>query len=127
MKRTYKDLTRAEEEVMQVLWSLKKAFVKDILEQFDEPRPAYNTVSTIVRILEDKGFIGHKSFGKTHEYYPLISKSDYSRRLLSKLSKGYFLGSFKSLVSFLAEEKELSLRDVDEIKKILNSKKHDHE
>lgn len=72
-----RELTRAEEQVMQILWIIKKGFVKDILERIDEPKPAYNTVSTIVRILQEKGFVSHKAYGRTHEYFPIISKSDY--------------------------------------------------
>ena len=82
-----RELTRAEEQVMQVLWKIKKGFVKDILEHFDEPKPAYNTVSTIVRILQDKGFVNHKAYGRTHEYYPVISKSEYSNSTLKLLSR----------------------------------------
>lgn len=118
-----RDLTRAEEEVMHVLWALKKAFVKDILFCFEEPKPAYNTVSTIVRILEEKGFVSHKAFGKSHQYYPLISKEDYSRQILKNLTKGYFSNSFKNLVSFMAEENELSLRDIEELKEMINKNK----
>ena len=116
-------LTRAEEEVMQVLWDLKKAFIKDMLFSFEDPKPAYNTVSTIVRILEEKGFIGHKAYGKSHEYYPLITKSDYSKFALKNLTKGYFSNSFKSLLSFMAEEENLSLTDIEEIQKVISKTK----
>ena len=117
-----KELTRAEEEVMQILWELGRGFVKDMLELFKEPRPAYNTVSTIVRILEEKGFVSHNAYGKSHEYYPLISKPEYSRFALSNLTKGYFSGSFKNLLSFMAEENNLSVRDVEELKKLMKPK-----
>jgi len=83
-----KELTRAEEEVMQILWKEKKAFVKEILDRFPEPRPAYNTVSTIVRILEKKGFVSHDEFGKSHRYFPLIMKEDYREMRLTDLMKG---------------------------------------
>lgn len=119
MEKKIKELTKAEEEVMQILWMIKKGFVKDVLLHYKEPKPAYNTVSTIVRILEDKGFVGHKAFGKTHEYFPLVSKSDYSRFVLDHFTSGYFSGSFKNLLSFMAEEKKLSTRDMEEIEKII--------
>lgn len=116
------NLTRAEEEIMLILWKIQSGFVRDILNHFKDPKPAYNTVSTIVRILEDKGFVAHKAFGKSHQYYPLISKSQYSRHQISNLVSGYFSNSFKDLVSFMAEEEDLSLRDLDELKKIINNK-----
>jgi BlaI family transcriptional regulator, penicillinase repressor len=99
-----KELTKAEDQIMQILWALKKGFVKDIVEEMPEPKPAYNTVSTIVRILEKKGFIGYKAYGKTHEYFPLITKEKYTRFYLNNLVKGYFNGSVQSLVSFFAKE-----------------------
>ena len=77
-----KELTRAEEQIMQVLWDLGKGFVKDIIDKLPEPRPAYNTVSTIVRILQDKGFVGHETFGKSHCYYPLVAKDTYTKKFL---------------------------------------------
>ena len=116
-----RELTRAEEEVMQVLWKLQQAFVKDMLEYFPEPKPAYNTISTIIRILADKGFVGHQAYGKSHQYFPIVSKSNYSKFQLKNLAAGYFSGSFKSLLSFMAEEENLSLRDIEELKKIVNN------
>jgi BlaI family transcriptional regulator, penicillinase repressor len=116
-----RELTRAEEQVMQVLWTIKQGFVKDILEHFDEPKPAYNTVSTIVRILQDKGFVDHKAYGRTHEYFPLISKNDYSKSHLSNFVNDYFSNSFEKMVSFFAKEKGISLREMEEIMKIMES------
>lgn len=116
-----RELTRAEEQVMQVLWKIKKGFVKDILEHFDDPKPAYNTVSTIVRILQDKGFVAHKAYGRTHEYYPLISKSDYSKTHLNNFVKDYFSNSFEKMVSFFAREKSISVREMGEIMKIMET------
>ena len=116
-----RELTRAEEQVMQVLWKIKRGFVKDILEHFDEPKPAYNTVSTIVRILQDKGFVDHKAYGRTHEYFPLISKNDYSKSHLSNFVNDYFSNSFEKMVSFFAKEKGISLREMEEIMKIMES------
>ena len=117
-----RELTRAEEEVMQVLWRIKTGFVKDIIPFFPDPKPAYNTISTVVRILEEKGFIGHRAFGKTHQYFPLVLKSEYSRFVIKNLTKGYFSGSLKNLISFMAEEEELSIKDIEEIKKLIQKK-----
>ena len=110
-----KELTRAEDQVMQILWSLGKGFVKDLFEEMPDPKPAYNTVSTIVRILETKGFVGHKAYGKTHEYYPLITKEKYTKFYLNNLIKGYFNGSFQNLVSFFARENKLNTHEVEKL------------
>ncbi|MGA1977744.1 MAG: BlaI/MecI/CopY family transcriptional regulator [Bacteroidales bacterium] len=116
-----RELTRAEEEVMQVLWKIKKGFVKDILEHFDDPKPAYNTVSTIVRILQDKGFVYHTAYGRTHEYYPVVSKEDYSKFHLSAFVNDYFSSSYGKMVSFFAKEKNLSLKEMEEIMRIMEN------
>ncbi|MBT1697793.1 BlaI/MecI/CopY family transcriptional regulator [Fulvivirgaceae bacterium PWU4] len=120
-----KELTRAEDQVMQILWLLEKGFVKDIIEKMPEPKPAYNTVSTIVRILETKGFVGHKAYGKTHEYFPLISKEKYTRFYLNNLIKGYFNGSFQNLVSFFAKENKLNAIDIEKLLEELKNKDHE--
>lgn len=112
-----KELTRAEDQVMQILWLLEKGFVKDIIEHMPDPKPAYNTVSTIVRILETKGFIGHKAYGKTHEYYPLVSKERYTKFYLNNMIKGYFNGSFQNLVSFFAKENKMNAADMEKLLK----------
>jgi BlaI family penicillinase repressor len=114
-----KELTKAEEQVMQILWRLKKAFVKDILKEMPDPKPAYNTVSTIVRILETKGFVDHKAYGKTHEYFPLISRDKYKQFSLDNLVNSYFNGSFKNLVSFFAKENKMDVNDMDQLLKEL--------
>jgi predicted transcriptional regulator len=114
-----RELTRAEEQVMQVLWKLEKGFVKDILEQFKDPRPAYNTVSTIVRILQDKGFVSHKAYGKTHEYFPVVSRDEYSHSHMKTFVKDYFSNSFESMVSFFAREKSISISEMEEIMVIM--------
>jgi BlaI family penicillinase repressor len=114
-----RELTRAEEEVMQVLWKIRKGFVKEILEHFPEPKPAYNTVSTIVRILQDKGFVNHKAYGRTHEYYSLISKDEYSKMHLKTFVKDYFSNSFEKMVSFFAREKGITVKEMGEIMKIM--------
>jgi BlaI family transcriptional regulator, penicillinase repressor len=114
-----KELTRAEEEVMQVLWKIGKGFVNDILEHFPEPRPAYNTVSTIVRILEKKNFTGHKAFGKTFQYYPLVSKQDYTKLFMGTVVKGYFDNSYKKMVSFFAGDDKVSVKEMEEIRRMI--------
>jgi predicted transcriptional regulator len=114
-----KELTKAEEQVMQVLWNIEKGFVNDVLDHFPNPKPAYNTVSTIIRILERKGFISHKAYGKSHEYYPLITKKDYTKRFFSGMMKNYFSDSYQSLASFIARDKNLSIQDMEDIKKLM--------
>jgi BlaI family transcriptional regulator, penicillinase repressor len=114
-----KELTRAEEQVMQILWKLERAFVKDIVEGFPEPKPAYNTVSTIIRILEKKGVVSHKSFGNTFEYFPLIARDDYKKKFLKSFVRRYFGGSFPEMVSFFAGERDLSLEELEEIQQRL--------
>ena len=118
-----KELTKAEEQVMQVLWTLEKGFIKDIIAEFPKPIPAYTTVSTIVRILEEKGFIAHKAYGKTHEYYPLISKKDYRSFAFKNIFKNYFSGSAESLMSYFVKENNVDIKDLDEILKTLRKKK----
>ena len=121
-------LTEAEEKIMQILWKIRKGFVKDILEQLPEAnKPAYNTVSTIVRILEAKGFVGHTAYGKTHEYYPLVAKSDYTKFYFRNFLKGYFGGSFAGLVSFFAKEENLNLNELEDLLKELKKGQPDEE
>jgi predicted transcriptional regulator len=108
-------LTKAEEQVMQILWDLKEGWVKDIRDNFSEPKPARNTVSTVVRVLEKKGYVGHKAYSNVHLYYPLISKSDYSKSQLFGLMEGYFNNSFPAMASFFAREKDLTLVELDEL------------
>jgi BlaI family penicillinase repressor len=110
-----RELTHAEEEVMQLLWDLGKGFVKDLLERINEPKPAYNTVSTLIRILEQKGFVGHTAYGKTHEYYPLISRDEYRKHYLNNMISNYFSGSFKQLVSFFAREEKMDINDLEDM------------
>ena len=112
-----KELTRAEEQIMQVLWDLGKGFVKDIIDKLPEHRPAYNTVSTIVRILQDKGFVGHETFGKSHCYYPLVAKDTYTKKFLKNFIGNYFGNSFSQMVSFFAKEENIDLKELEEILK----------
>jgi BlaI family transcriptional regulator, penicillinase repressor len=108
-------LTKAEEQVMQILWDLKEGLVKDIRESFEEPRPARNTVSTVLRVLEKKGYVDHKSYGNVYLYYPLISRIEYSKSQLFGLMESYFDNSFPAMASFFAREKELSVLELDEL------------
>lgn len=112
-KMTTMQLTRSEEQVMQILWALGEGLVKDILEKFDEPKPARNTVSTVVRILEKKGFVGHKDYGKVFVYYPLVQKKEYSGKQLFGLMNNYFNNSFPAMASFFAKENDLSIKDLE--------------
>ena len=121
MENKIMELTRAEEEVMQILWELGKGFVKDIVEKMPEPKPAYNTVSTVVRILQRKGFVGYTAFGKTHEYFPLVAKDNYTREYVNGFVQSYFNNSYKGLVSFFATENRLSIRELEEIKALVES------
>ncbi len=116
-KNKMKQLTKAEEEVMQVLWQLQKCNVAAIIEELPEPKPAYNTVSTIVLILEIKGFVDHEKEGKGYLYFPLVKKSDYSNASINKLMDGYFQGSFKSMVSFFMKKNDMSLSELESILK----------
>jgi predicted transcriptional regulator len=109
------ELTRAEEEIMQILWEIKKAFVKNIVEKFPDPKPAYNTVSTIVRILETKGFVDHTAYGKTHEYYPLVEKDEYRKQFLNTMLHNYFGGSFRQMASFFIRNEKMDVRELEEI------------
>ncbi|RED45707.1 BlaI/MecI/CopY family transcriptional regulator [Seonamhaeicola aphaedonensis] len=117
-----KQLTKAEEDIMQILWQLKKANVKTIIEQIPEPKPAYNTVSTIVRILEGKGFVGYEKQGKGHVYFPVVEKQDYSNQTINKLVDNYFQGSFKSMVSFFVKKNDMSIKDLESVLNEINKK-----
>ncbi|MGD2295364.1 MAG: BlaI/MecI/CopY family transcriptional regulator [Candidatus Aminicenantes bacterium] len=121
-----KELTKAEEQIMQVLWKLEKGFVKDIIERLPDPKPAYNTVSTIVRILEKKEFVSHRAYGKTHEYYPLVSRDDYKKKFLKSFMKRYFGNSFQEMVSFFASDRDINLREMEEIRELLSEEIEKH-
>lgn len=121
MKASFKPLTKAEEEIMQVLWKLDKAFVKDIIDELPAPKPHYNTVSTILKILVDKGFADYESFGKSNRYFPLVQKDDYSKRSMKQFVKGYFEGSFSNMLSFFAKEKDITVEELEAILKELKN------
>ncbi|PIB33594.1 CopY family transcriptional repressor [Gaetbulibacter sp. 5U11] len=115
-----KALTKAEEDIMQVLWQLENANVKQIIDFMPEPKPAYNTVSTIVRILESKGFVDYEKQGKGHIYFPILKKQDYSNQSINKLVDNYFQGSFKSMVSFFVKKNDISLNELESVLKEIN-------
>ena len=118
------ELTKAEERVMQILWKIKTGFVKDIIDALpDDPKPPYNTISSVVRLLEKKGYVGYKAYGKTYEYFPLISKTDYRKTFFKKMVSGYFDNSLESLLSFMVKEEQLSEADINKIKDIINKNK----
>ena len=107
---------------MQVLWDLESAFVKDIIEQLPTPKPAYNTVSTIIRNLADKGYVGYQAFGKTHQYFPIVSKESYSKQFMQTATQRYFDSSYKNMVSFFAKEEKISADELREILAIIENK-----
>ncbi len=115
-----KQLTKAEEEIMHILWQLEKANVKQIIEELPKPKPAYNTVSTIVRILESKGFVDYEKQGKGHVYFPVVKKPDYSNQSINTLVENYFQGSFKSMVSFFMKKNDISLNELESVLKEIN-------
>jgi len=114
-----KDLTKAEEQIMHILWGLKKGFVNDIMDNLPDPKPAYNTVSTIVRILEKKGFIDHHAYGKTHEYFPLVSKDKYTKSFMKGFVESYFSNSYQNMVSFFSKSEDMTTKEIEEIIKML--------
>ena len=122
MKRT-NELTRSELQVMTILWDIQKGTVNEVLERFPEPKPAYNTVSTIVRILENKGFVSHKAYGRTYEYFPIVAKEDYTNTYMRTVLDNFFDGSVSRMVNFFSSQKSISLEETDEILKILNGDK----
>ncbi len=117
-------LTNKEEEIMQVLWQLKKAFVKEVVAELPNPKPHYNTISTTIRKMEDKGFVGHKAFGKTHQYFPLLSKEEYRKTFMQKTISHYFENSYKNVVSFFAKEDKISVEELKEIIQLIEKKEH---
>jgi Predicted transcriptional regulator len=108
-------LTKAEEQMMQILWDMGEGLVKDIRDRFSEPKPARNTISTVVRVLEKKGFVAHKAYSNVHIYYPLVTKGEYSKNQLFGLMESYFNNSFPAMASFFAREKDLSIKELDEL------------
>jgi BlaI family transcriptional regulator, penicillinase repressor len=127
-----KKLTNAEEDVMQILWEIEKGFVKDVIDRMPEPKPPYNTVSTVIRVLEKKEFIGHKQYGNTYEYFPLISKDEYAKVHFSDFMSNYFNNSFPKMAAFFARENNISMNELEEIirlteEELKKSNKNHHE
>jgi predicted transcriptional regulator len=110
-----KELTKAEEQIMQILWDIEKGFVKDMLERFPDPKPAYNTVSTICRILEKKEFLSHKSYGNSHQYYPLVGREEYTRNYLNHFVRSYFSNSLEQMVSFFSKQNKVDINEAEKI------------
>jgi len=108
-------LTRAEEQIMQILWDMGEGLVKDIRDRFEDPKPARNTVSTVVRVLEKKKYVDHRTYGNVHVYYPLVSKQEYSKNQLFGLMENYFNNSFPAMASFFVMEKDLTVRELEEL------------
>jgi len=125
-------LTKAEEQVMQILWELREAVVKDLMEHFEEPKPAYTTVATVLRVLEKKGFVSFRKVGNTYLYSPLVTKVEYTRFQVTNLLSNYFNGSFPKMATFFARENDISIADLENILKAAhqeldNEKENDHE
>lgn len=120
-----KELTKAEEQIMLILWEMEEALVKDVIEKMNEPKPAYNTVSTVIRVLESKGFVDHKAIGNTYIYYPIVKEADYKRFALDKVMNNYFENSYESLVSFLVKEKSMSSEELNELIQLAEKLKQD--
>ncbi len=116
-------LTKAEEKIMKILWGIGEGFIKDIIEQYPDPKPPYNSVSTIVRVLVQKEIVGFRAYGNTHQFYPLISREEYSKGQLSKLVSDYYNNSLTEVVSFFTESKKLSKKELDEAMKMLQELK----
>jgi len=110
-----RELTKAEEQVMLILWDMKEALVKEVIEKMDPPKPAYNTVSTVIRVLESKGFVNHKAVGNTHIYFPVITEAQYKHFAFDKVMNNYFENSYQSLVSFLVKEKNMDMDELNEL------------
>ena len=113
------ELTKAEEQIMQNLWKLEKGFLKDIVEQFPEPRPAYTTISTVIRVLVKKGFIGYNSYGKVNEYFPKLTKTEYAKKQFNGTLQDYFEGSLSCFASFFSNDKEVNVKELEEIQAII--------
>lgn len=118
-----KPLTRAEEQIMQTIWKLGKAYLKDIVEEQPEPKPHSNTVATILKILMDKGFVDVEVHGRVHQYFPLVSKEEYSSSTIQNLVSNYFEGSFADVVSFMVKQKNLKAKDLELLLEQLKNKK----
>jgi BlaI family transcriptional regulator, penicillinase repressor len=120
-----KELTRAEEQIMQAIWAVEKGFAKDIHDQLEEPKPAYNTVLTVIRVLVQKGFVEYTTYGKSNEYYPTITREAYSAQRFQSLKENYFENSNAKLLSFFLKENNLGLEELNELLAIIQQEKND--
>lgn len=120
---TMEKLTNKEEEIMHILWKLEKAFVKDVLAEIEDDKPHYNTLSTIIRNLEEKGYVGYNAYGKTHQYYPFVSKEEYRKGFMNVAIDNYFNNSYKNMVSFFAKEEKISVEELKEIIALIENQK----
>ncbi len=121
-----KELTRAQEEILKAIWEVENGAVSDILEKLPEPKPAYNTVATVVKVLERKGYVGHRTFGKTNVYYPLVSGKEYAQHIVREAFTGFFKGSINQMVSPLIKNRDISLAELEELKQMLESEISKH-
>ena len=122
-KKEIRELTKAELQIMQLLWEKEQAFVNELIEDLQEPKPAYNTVSTIVRILEKKGFVSHKTFAKSHQYFPIVEREIYLKSYMGNMISSFFSGSVSNMVSFLSKKEGITLKEADEIMEIISKNK----
>jgi BlaI family transcriptional regulator, penicillinase repressor len=114
-----KELTKAQEDILKVLWEIKDGAVSDVLDKLQEPKPAYNTVATVIKVLEKKGYVGHKTYGKTNVYSALMNKNEYTQNLMKHTIKGFFNGSLNQMMSFFVKNKEVSINELEELKNML--------
>lgn len=116
-----KEITKAQEEILKAVWKIENGAVSDVLERLPEPRPAYNTVATVIKVLEKKGYLGHRTYGKTNVYYALISRNDYAQQVVRNTFTGLFNRSLNQMVSPLIQNKEISLTELEELRQIVES------
>jgi BlaI family penicillinase repressor len=114
-----KEITKAQEDLLKALWEIKEGAISDVLDSLDDPKPAYNTVATVIKVLEKKGYVSHKTYGKTHVYFAVVSKKDYAQHLMKDTFKGLFNGSLNLMVSSFVKNKDVSLRELEELKEML--------
>jgi BlaI family transcriptional regulator, penicillinase repressor len=114
-----KELTKAQEDILKALWEIKDGAVSDVLDKLKEPKPAYNTVATVIKVLEKKGYVAHKTYGKTNVYSALVTKQEYTQNLMKGTLKGLFNGSFNQMMSFFVKNKDVSINELEELKNIL--------
>jgi BlaI family transcriptional regulator, penicillinase repressor len=114
-----KEITKAQEDLLKELWKIKEGAISDVLDSLDEPKPAYNTVATVIKVLEKKGYVSHKTYGKTHVYFAVVSKKDYAQHVMKDTFKGLFNGSLNLMVSSFVKNKDISLRELEELKEML--------